>query len=441
MSHHVQIQNFGPISSCQLEINEFTILTGPQASGKSTIAKIVYYFRTVKDDILDIMMQGGPQAVIERKNATWHQTLKSRLREKFLQLFGSSWAMPRNMDLRYNYTDKTYLHVFLVGGLNNEPNFVEFEFSTDFFDYLADLDNQIFVDMGIAQRDFQLKRLTKLFDDEYETIFIPAGRNLITLLSNQLNYIFTSMETSQLRNIDYITRQFVGLILKYKPLFSRGMQGALEEEKAHVGKVKNQAAINELMRIAGRILTGTYKYQDGEERLYLDNHKYVKINFVSSGQQESVWIFNLLFILLLNNKRTFLIIEEPEAHLYPEAQMHIAETLALFYSKKNTVFINTHSPYILGAFNNALMAWQIENKASEELAPSVSKIVDKRYWLNPISISAYFVDKKALEVRSVFNPNESLALIENEVIDGASDSINNITDSLLELFYEVTPDD
>ena len=59
----IEIYHLGPISSCKLEISDFTVLTGPQANGKSTVAKAIYYFRTVKQDIMNIMLQGGPKAV------------------------------------------------------------------------------------------------------------------------------------------------------------------------------------------------------------------------------------------------------------------------------------------------------------------------------------------------------------------------------------------
>ena len=58
--------------------------------------------------------------------------------------------------------------------------------------------------------------------------------------------------------------------------------------------------------------------------------KYVKINFSSSGQQEAVWIFNLLYFYILRNKKIFLIMEEPEAHLYPTSQKRMAEALGVF---------------------------------------------------------------------------------------------------------------
>lgn len=70
---------------------------------------------------------------------------------------------------------------------------------------------------------------------------------------------------------------------------------------------------------------GSYRYVDGEERLYLDERKYIKINFTSSGQQEIIWVFNLLFYYLIEDKRVFLILEEPESHLYPSSQRSVGE--------------------------------------------------------------------------------------------------------------------
>ena len=66
MDHKLRLYHVGPIQECDLDLNDFTVLTGPQSSGKSTVAKAVYFFRTVKQDILNIIMQGGPQAVSDR---------------------------------------------------------------------------------------------------------------------------------------------------------------------------------------------------------------------------------------------------------------------------------------------------------------------------------------------------------------------------------------
>ena len=53
--HKLTINNFGPISKCELTCKPFIVLTGEQASGKSTVAKALYYFRTVKDDVYTVV--------------------------------------------------------------------------------------------------------------------------------------------------------------------------------------------------------------------------------------------------------------------------------------------------------------------------------------------------------------------------------------------------
>ena len=111
---------------------------------------------------------------------------------------------------------------------------------------------------------------------------------MIILLSTQLNYIFTSLEGSQLRSIDYTTKRYTELILKLKPLLENGMVGcltALEDDSERMMKYKkHRNAIELLFSTAREILQGTYRCVDGEERLYLDGQRYIKINFTSSGQ-------------------------------------------------------------------------------------------------------------------------------------------------------------
>lgn len=52
MGHELHLHKIGPINDCRLTLANFTILTGPQANGKSTVAKAVYFFRSVKQDNL-----------------------------------------------------------------------------------------------------------------------------------------------------------------------------------------------------------------------------------------------------------------------------------------------------------------------------------------------------------------------------------------------------
>lgn len=111
-------------------------------------------------------------------------------------------------------------------------------------------------------------------------------------------------------------------------------------------------------------MQGKYLNVSGEERLLIEDDRYIKINFASFGQQEVLWVLNVLLYYVINNKNAYFIIEEPESHLFPDAQKKIAEFISLARKGgKNQMFITTHSPYILGVINNLLYANKISQMA------------------------------------------------------------------------------
>lgn len=115
--HKLIIHKLGPIRHCELQCTQFMTLTGFQASGKSTIAKAVYYFRTIKDDIIELARE---QALNSKDTDSFEnelgldRRLENHLREKFLRTFGSSWGMEKEMFLEYCFTDELSVKISLV---------------------------------------------------------------------------------------------------------------------------------------------------------------------------------------------------------------------------------------------------------------------------------------------------------------------------------------
>lgn len=190
------------------------------------------------------------------------------------------------------------------------------------------------------------------------------------------------------------------------------------------------------MKRADRIVQGKYRCVGDEERIYLTDStdifedRYVKINYASSGQQEVVWIINFLVYYLATNQKVFLIVEEPESHLYPESQRLLAEALSAFRNTanggSNRLLITTHSPYILGSLNYMLLAGQCLEKAADD----VKKEIEPHLWIRKDGLAAWFVADGHIE--NGLNEDDGLTLIKNELIDGASDEVNRLTDFVLE---------
>ena len=65
MKQKIIIKNFGPIKDVEMEIDDFTIFIGPQTSGKSTIAKSVFFFLSLRDDMMVYLRKGVDENKIE----------------------------------------------------------------------------------------------------------------------------------------------------------------------------------------------------------------------------------------------------------------------------------------------------------------------------------------------------------------------------------------
>ena len=83
------VTDFGPLSNVDVTINDISVFIGPQASGKSTIAKLIYYFLSVKDDLSQYYVSYITNNKIKRSTVIISD-IKKRLRYKFVQLFGTT---------------------------------------------------------------------------------------------------------------------------------------------------------------------------------------------------------------------------------------------------------------------------------------------------------------------------------------------------------------
>ena len=114
--HRLIIHKLGPIRHCELTCSQFMTFTGFQASGKSTIAKAIYYFRTIKNDIYSTLEDIALSLYSDsdqNQNISKNKYLTDFLREKFLRVFGSSWGMDNDMSMEYYFSEDCFVKVYL----------------------------------------------------------------------------------------------------------------------------------------------------------------------------------------------------------------------------------------------------------------------------------------------------------------------------------------
>ena len=182
-------------------------------------------------------------------------------------------------------------------------------------------------------------------------------------------------------------------------------------------------------RLIEKVICGRYSINNGEERIILKDGQHIRINFASSGQQDALWITNLLFYVLVRKSPAMFIIEEPESHLFPSSQKYIMELIALVHNQGHSMLVTTHSPYVLGTLNNLLYASSFRKTGKQDGA---EQVISSALWLDPEKFSAYFVKDGKAE----YCMDSDIMQIQNERIDEISEVITNDYEALLSLEYE-----
>lgn len=286
----IEIKYLGPVKELKMEIKDFNLLIGEQATGKSTVAKAIYFFRIIKTTLTDYLCQLFDTALYNGNDVSegFNKVLKKELKSVFISLFGFSWDLDKRLYLKYEYTEDIWIDVKLK---NASKKYISVRYSpkltqkimhleNEALDLYAQKSNTTTISLAYASKE-RLRNydnfkndVNKIFDDFQETYYIPAGRSMITLLVNNRSLIEND-------NLDLITRQFMQIIDNIHGAFSDGIRNV--HKRYPDGERKFDVAKTSEMLISD--LKGDYQYNAGKEYIVVQNEK-IPINFASSGQQE-----------------------------------------------------------------------------------------------------------------------------------------------------------
>ena len=180
-------------------------------------------------------------------------------------------------------------------------------------------------------------------------------------------------------------------------------------------------------KLIREVLRGQYSNSEFGERIVHPGQGYVYLKNASSGQQESIRILQDAFLSIYQGNKLLRIVEEPEAHLFPEAQMSTIQLLVLMLNcaPSGHLILTTHSPYTLTVVNNLIYAAKVGAQHPEQ----ASSIIQKELWLPLEKVSAYILqDGEASDIIDA-----DLGEIKAELIDSISNVINQQYDQLMQL--------
>lgn len=439
------VQNFGPIRDAKLDLRDVNVLIGPQASGKSALAKI---YTICKSPIL-FHSRLGKTIPKEEAMVEFSNNLKPSIKEFEKSLDHFSIKSFFSEKTKISFVSETHeLHI-----QNKE---IRFEDKLNLDDFIKLLDKKQFNEI-----DYKLKELCLISDNfnfEYDWAIFES-RELNHFLENKGEGILGGYEkykNSRNRELNLTEAEIETLVseaIRFKNEVYTNKAIYIPSERTIVGLLK-QASLNfrnsgipipsHLMDYAAQYETATFKCNEldlaflgsnkvkykninGQDRIYFDKDNSISLTESASGFQSLVPMILPIHNLRTNKDRVnnySFVIEELESNLFPKAQYEVIKFLEggriddeKKIDKGSNHTYTTHSPYVLSSLNNMLFAYKLGNKSSAK--KEIEKIISSDCWIDPTKFSAFEIrNGKAF---SIFN--RKTGLIKENAIDSVSEDI------------------
>ncbi|WP_370678607.1 AAA family ATPase [Comamonas sp. GB3 AK4-5] len=413
------VENFSCIKNTEVDISRVNILIGPQASGKSVLSKLIYFFYCIKD-------LHSEQISSERNIEQFSTAIKEKFiawfpiiawgDEKFKISFESNKFKITISRVIYKGELGENLRITLSEGIKNIHT--ELVHSASLINSEIEKNDDFYIQYQIQRKineEIQ-KRYSEIFGEDYidSVTYIPAGRSFFTNLGRAL------MAFERANMLDPVTVEF-----------GRTYSNFIQGNDALLRFIRKDSSSRFLTDIIG----GDIINEKGDYYIKSPDGRSIPFHSLSSGQQELLPLL-LTFGLLsrYKNNSSLFFIEEPEAHLFPNAQSKVIEGLAAYLNenKNRSIFITTHSPYVLSKINNLIKAGLIErtSKSKEQLS-KLDQVVSKQKRIDPSHIRAYCIEDGV--VSSIID--DDTKLINADYLDEISNQIGNQFSDLLNIQY------
>ena len=410
MHFDMYVKNIGKLADAQIEIGQFTVLAGPNNTGKSFVSKLLYslldamhanhadvYMKHIMDADSVLLRYIDRLEFVEESEDTEANPITPILHDlqalnDFFKRYASSDvrklgnALPELMnkikELQTNFASNRPLLEEMAG--RNEFTFFNRQMANDLFDefesHLRALQEKVagksaqeIIESGLEYKirenlilNFQIPNLANLRGkDDSASLVDIANFGKFNFVNGDINF---SIGHNSLLDLQKYSR----VLYLESPMYWR-LKSVLEDFRGI--ERHSSSRRKRITGIPGYFydLTSALRYEYTGEMDFPDIHQHLTGKDVMGGKimlsDEGNLLFNengrsftlpvtalgvanlgMLALLIerkVLDKNTFLFIDEPEAHLHPAWQVIMAEALFALAEKGVHVVIATHSPDIL----------------------------------------------------------------------------------------------
>ena len=343
----IKIRNIGPIKEVEeITLNRVNVFMGPQSSGKSTIAKIISYCTWVEMDV------ATRQSLKEYDGTT---RFKDEL-ESFHKIKGYFRA-----DSYIRYTSDTVEIIW--------------ENETCRLCWVNDL-------------AYKLSKVSYI-PSERNMVILPEARRVELGNTNVRSFLFDWFTACE----KCTDLPILNLGVNYHYVEAKEedhIRGGEGDSKYDVLLSNASSGLQSLIPLLVMIEYLTHWVSEEQTPSY-EQAQRTKA-FLTLSKEFPSDLLTELSQQLYETHNTQFIIEEPEMNLFPETQRNLVYHLLnkCLEREGNRLTITTHSPYILYALNNCMMAGLVYDKMDEE---SKSRLKCGTSKISPSDVSIYEIQE------------------------------------------------
>ncbi|VVB96828.1 AAA ATPase domain protein [uncultured archaeon] len=431
----IKANDFGPLNHLDIDIKPLTIFIGPNNSGKSYTAMLIYSILKANQNFLGYIVSPFYRSyrVPTRAMLHYNRFIQMRLQEgtedfykvetgKLENKIISEWMDTVSKEIEDKKKDiiefsafpndlKKLFYEILIGDFKDR---FEKIISTTFASTLKELERfgskkaiNFYFKSKMLSYSFRLYKgelfLESFFCDDIEKLIFVIERGEKNNISTKKNKIFICVKDGKIDKKNLLNN-ILGILfekwgkamnnfleatdINYLPAARSGLLQGHKVLAASFVEMASMAGIKPmnipaLSGVVSDFIVKLFQYEmrrrqgdfddiatfiekemiNGSIRVDYDKHSYPEISYVVSNSRiplhkTSSMVSEIApFVLYLRHiiqKNSFLIIEEPEAHLHPDIQRIFARVIARLVRKGVKVIITTHSDILLQQLNNQI---------------------------------------------------------------------------------------
>lgn len=362
------IRNVGPIKSVDICLNKVNAFIGPQGSGKSTIAKIISFCSWL-EKANEATHRAAGDGMIKRLGSFHH--MEEYFSDKSVILYEGD-----NVVFAYNWKEQEAIPLSDFRGEYNVEH--------------------------LHEKEVLFYTVNKVVNPK--VVYIPAERNFVSAVPTLKNYSdkndnlqsfvndwfdakrqYTKEKPMPVTNLGLGYYYNQGLDLDYLTL---GADGVIPLTSASSGF----QSIVPLAVLVKWLSSGIYEENKPFSPAENERVRNILAHLTGSTNDNEEELIERLrgFIQGRVYSHTQFIVEEPEQNLFPQTQMDLLYHLIseINHGRNHRLVLTTHSPYVLYALNNCMMAYLVKDRIDDETA---SKIDSTKYTLNPEDVSVWSI--------------------------------------------------